>query len=48
MSKAREKLIYMDDNNNIVPEEKATQVHVQKFNRKGILILESWVELDPL
>lgn len=48
MSRRREKLIWMDNNNNVVPEDKATQVHVQELNRKGEVIIESWVELDPL
>jgi len=41
----KEKGIYLDDEHNIVPKEKAKWLVVHIYNKEGKLVEEKWVNL---
>lgn len=44
----KEELVWVDDYNNIVPEERATHLIIRELNDEGELTRETFVTLDPL
>ena len=42
------KVLYLDDNHNIVPQDKARWLVTHGYNDKGELIFEEWEEIENI